>query len=360
MKITDITAVELKPYGYLRWKEEWPPRLMYSVFLRIHSDEGLEGHCVTYNLSPDEIHAMLPGLRKQLVGRDPHDTEAISYELTDRLRSPTWAASTVDIALWDLVGKYHQQPIYKLLGAARDKMRAYGSTLMYDTVQEYVDLALECRDQGFAGYKLHAFGVPDKDIEVCRAVRAAVGDTMELMIDPVNAYDRRGALKVGRVLDELNFYWYECPIPDTDLHGLKDLRRKLDVEMVIAESVRGGLLAYPPYLIEDTLDALRPIGDQMGGITAMRKTAALAEAFGVKFEPHSYGNTSIAAAHFHVMLACHHCDWLELSVPLGVLDQGMKDVIRPNADRWVEAPTKPGLGYDVDLDSIDDLTVRVL
>lgn len=360
MKITDITAVELKPYGEFRWKEEWPARTMRSVFVRLVSDEGHEGHCITYNLSPDDFHAALPGLRSKLIGRDPHDLEAISYELTDKLRDPTWTASTVDIALWDLLGKFHQQPIYKLLGAARNRLRAYASTLMYDTVQEYVDLALECREQGFTAFKLHAFGVPDKDIEVCRAVREAVGDTMDLMIDPVNAYDRRGARQVARVLEELDFYWYECPIPDTDLQGLKDLTNSFDIEIVAAESVRGGLLAYPPYLVEHTLDALRPIGDQMGGITTMRKTAALAEAFGVKFEPHSYGCTSVTAAHFHVMLSTFHCDFLEIPVPLGCLDQGMKDVFRPGPDGYVEAPTKPGLGYEVDLDAIDDLTVREL
>ena len=232
MKITDITAVELKPFGELRWKEEWPARRMDSVFLRVHSDEGHEGHCITYILPPDEISALLPQLRERLVGRDPHDTEAISYELTDKLRVPTFSASAIDIALWDLLGKFHDQPIYKLLGAARDRLRAYASTLMYDTVQEYVDLALECREQGFTAFKLHAFGVPDKDIEVCRAVRGAVGDSMDLMIDPVNAYDRRGAFKVARVLEELDFYWYECPIPDTDLQGLKDLVRTFDIEIL--------------------------------------------------------------------------------------------------------------------------------
>jgi L-alanine-DL-glutamate epimerase-like enolase superfamily enzyme len=360
MKITDLTAVELKPFGDLRWKEEWPARRMESVFVRVLSDEGSEGHCITYILPPGQFSAILPRLRETLVGRDPHDIEAISYELTDKLRDPTASASTIDIALWDLLGKLHNQPIYKLLGAARDRLRGYASTLMYDTIQEYVDLALECRQQGFTAFKLHAFGVPDKDIEVCRAVRQAVGDSMDLMIDPVNAYDRRGAFRVARVLEELNFYWFECPIPDTDFQGLKDLTRTFDIEIVAAESVRGGLLAYPPYLVEHALDALRPIGDQTGGITTMRKSAALAEAFGVKFEPHSYGCTSVTAAHFHVMLSTHNCDFLELPVPLGVLDQGMKDVIRVNPDGWVDAPTKPGLGYDVDLDAIDNLTVREL
>ncbi len=185
MRITDVQAVELASPGVFRWKEEWPPRRMEAVYVRILSDEGHEGQCITWNLSPLEVRAALPKLRDALVGRDPHYLEAISYELTDKLRSPTATASAIDICLWDLLGKLHGQPIYKLLGAARDSLRAYASTLMYDTVEEYVQLALECRRMGFTAYKLHAFGVPDKDIEVCRAVREAVGDSMDLMIDPV-------------------------------------------------------------------------------------------------------------------------------------------------------------------------------
>lgn len=246
VRITDIQAVELASPGTFRWKEEWPPRRMEAVYVRVLSDEGLEGHCITWNLSPREFRAALPELRNALVGRDPHYLEAISYELTDKMRNPSASASAIDICLWDLLGKMHGQPIYKLLGAARDSLRAYASTLMYDTVEEYVQLALECQQAGFTAYKLHAFGVPDKDIEVCRAVREAVGDAMDLMIDPVNAYDRRGAFKVARVLEELNFYWFETPIPDTDFQGLRDLTRTFDIPIVAAESVRGGLHAYPP------------------------------------------------------------------------------------------------------------------
>ncbi len=127
-----------------------------------------------------------------------------------------------------------------------------------------------------------------------------------------------------------------------------------------AESVLGGLHAYPPYLTNHLGDILRGIGDLVGGITAMRKAAALCEAFGVKYEPHSYGSTMICAAHFHVMLAMHNCDFVELPVPYEPFEQGMLDVMRVGPDGLVHAPTKPGLGYEVDVDAIDELTVRQL
>lgn len=359
MKITGVRAQVLKPTEQLfRWKEEWPARPIQMVFLRLLSDEEHEGHCITWLCGPGAVEDELPRLERTLVGRDPHEVEAISYELTDSLQAPSAVSSAVDIALWDLIGKHHGEPVYRLLGAARDRLRAYASTMMYDEVSEYVDLALACRDDGFNAFKLHAFGVPDKDIEVCRAVREAVGDTMDLMLDPVNAYDRQGAMKVGEVLEELDFYWYEAPIPDSDLQGLRDLTRTLRIPVTAVESVAGGLRHIPPYLVDHVVDSVRSVGDWIGGITAMRKCAALCEAFNVTYEPHSYGTTLVQAAHFHVMLAIHNCDLVELPVPQGILDHGMADVLRVQADGTVPAPTKPGLGYEVDWDAIDDLTVR--
>ena len=361
MKITSLQARVLKPLDYsFRWKEEWAPRTLDHVLLRIGTDEGHEGLCITWLLSPGEIEHALPGLRQYLIGRDPHEIEAISYKLTDRLQSPNAVSSTVDICLWDLLGKHHGEPVYRLLGAARNRIKAYASTVMYDTVPQYVQIAQECYDQGFRAFKLHAFGVPDKDIEVCRAVHKVFGGKMDLMLDPVNAYDRLGAFKVGKVLEELDFYWYEAPIPDSDMTGLADLTRSFRIPITATESVAEGLRGYPKYLAGNVVDSVRSVGDWIGGITAMKKSAALCEAFNTKYEPHSYGTTLIQAAHLHVMLAIHNCDLFEIPVPQGILDLGMKDVIRVCADGHVDAPTKPGLGYDVDWDAIERLTLRVV
>ena len=359
MKITAVSALELRPLDYkFRWKEEWEPRTMEHMLLKISTDEGHEGICITWLMSAGETQSAMPGLRKLLIGRDPHEMEAISYKLTDSLRSPTPVASAVDICLWDLMGKHHNEPIYRLLGAARNRIKAYASTVMYDTVPEYVAMAQECYDLGYRAFKLHAFGVPDKDIEVCRAVHKVFGGKMDLMLDPVNAYDRLGAFKVGKVLEELDFYWFEAPIADSDLVGLADLTRSFKMPITATESVTEGLRGYPKYLTGNVVDTIRSVGDWIGGISAMRKSAALCEAFNTKYEPHSYGTTLVQAAHLHVMLAIHNCDLFELPVPEGILDIGMKDVIRVTKDGFVEAPTKPGLGYDVDWDKIKELTLR--
>lgn len=361
MKIVDVRAHLLKnanePH---RWWESQTPVSPPNVYVRITTDEGIAGECITWSMRPSEFEGALASLRATLSGRDPHDVEAISYQLTDGLNHPSSAASIVDICLWDILGKHHEVPVYKLLGAARDRILAYASTYFYETDQEYVDLALQCRELGFKAFKLHAYGEPDKDIRVCRAVHDAVGDTMDLMLDPVNRYDRVGATKVARALQELDFHWLEAPISDWDIEGLADLTRSFTLQITAAESVAQGLRAYPRYLVGGVIDSVRGIGDRMGGISALRKSAALCEAFGTNFEPHSYGTTLVQAAHLNVMLAIHNCRYFELPVPPGFLSVGMRDRIDVASDGYVCGPTKPGLGYAVDADVIDGLIEREL
>jgi len=355
VKITDVKGTLLRgfpPMGYAMSFD--------AVFVRILTDEGIEGHVITYLMGAFEFESALPRLRSLLIGRDPHEYEAISNILTFGLERPGTVASAIDICLWDLIGKYHQEPIYRLLGAARTRVRAYASAHKYDTVSEYVDLANRCQAQGFGAFKIHGFDQADADIELCRAVRAAVGPDMDLMLDPYMAYSRVEALRVGYVLDELDFFWFEAPIPDSDVRGLADLCRRLKTPIAVAEAVYQGLRAQPKYLTDTTAPYLRAIGDRTGGISSLRKSAALCQAFNVYFEGHSYGPTLIQAAHFHVMLSILHCEFIEIPVPLGVFDVGMKDIITIQPDGFVEAPTKAGLGYEVDLDLVADATTREL
>ncbi|MEH7115196.1 mandelate racemase/muconate lactonizing enzyme family protein [Neobacillus niacini] len=361
MKIIDIIAHVIEPTGPIHFWDAAPPQLWEHVFIRVLTDEGHEGHCITWLMGSAEFENKLLEYKAKLIGKDPHFVEAITQDLIKaNLEIPNPSISALDICLWDLIGKKHKVPIYKLLGAARNKMCAYASTHTYPTDQEYVDIALECKERGFKAFKLHAYGDADKDIKVCRMVREAVGPELELMLDPVAGYEKQDALKVGRALDELNFTWFEAPILDSDIEGLVHLKSKLDTPIAAGEWNFQGLRASTKYLRANAVDAIRTVGDWTGGISGMRKIAALSEAYNVKFEPHSFGPTLIQAAHFHVMLSMLHCDYVELPVPLETFEKGMKDVLELDENGYVHAPTKPGLGYEVDMDEIERLTIRMM
>ena len=362
MKIEDVRVNVLKPISKpFVWREGWPPVQIQNCVVRVISDTGIEGSVISWVVTAGEMKEALyerVGYKEFLKGKDPWDREYLLQEMTALTGPANRPASYIDMALWDLCGKAVGLPVYKLLGAYRDKIRAYASTVTLSKPEDYGDFALQCREEGFTAFKLHAYGVPEKDIAACRAARTAVGDTMDLMLDPVNAYDRLGAMRVGRVLDELDFYWYEAPIRDEDIDGYVLLRRSLKTPIAGTETVQTGLVSYPQWVKAGAVDQIRSVGDFIGGITAMKKVAGFCEAHGLKYEPHSYGTASVQAAHMAVMLAIRNCDFVEIPVPQGILDVAAKDVIRVAKDGYVYASQKPGLGYDPDWDAVKELTVE--
>jgi L-alanine-DL-glutamate epimerase-like enolase superfamily enzyme len=180
-----------------------------------------------------------------LIGQDPFDREKF-WQLLWAAKTPENLWSVVDMALWDLLGRVTNLPIYKLLGGCRDRVRAYGSTYPNMGPPEvYAEHALACKRQGYTAYKIHPYyywdpatgqamaGRPshiDWDIRCCRAVREAVGDDMVLMYDPWGTYHiYEEALKVGRELERLNFYWYEHPMPEHRMESYVRLARDLSI-----------------------------------------------------------------------------------------------------------------------------------
>jgi L-alanine-DL-glutamate epimerase-like enolase superfamily enzyme len=363
MRIKDVQLQVVEPPELvLQWRDEVPARQMVFTVVRLLTDEGVEGNCVTWlpdagTEIADAIHRLL---RPMVVGESLWNRELLWHRMTalSGFTVSNKAISAVDIALWDAAGKAVDLPLYQLLGAYRERIKAYASTVSYATTQEYIDLALECRKQGFPAFKLHAHGTPDADIEICRAVREAVGDGMDLMLDPVSTYAYDEALRVGRVLEELGFIWFEAPTRDEDIAGLKALTDRLDITVLAGETKARGIWEHAPYITAGAADMYRCVGDGIGGVTALRKLAALCEAHNRKLEPHSYGSTLIQAAHLHHMLASKNCDYFEMPVPIGLLDYGMRSGIPLEADGTVVAPTGPGLGYDIDWAAMDAATVR--
>ena len=327
-------------YGGISFLDE-----LYEVpIVTIITDDGIEGHA--FGSNGLALAHYLAKLRPLLVGEDPLDREKIWQKLWVQSRIlflPQTALGVIDVALWDIGGKAANLPIYKLLGAYRDKVKAYASSTQRPAPESYVQEALEVKARGFTAYKLHIPGIPGKDLEICRAVREAVGDDMLLMLDPVARYHREQALMVGREIEKLNFYWYEVPISDFDIDGLVELSRALDIPIAGLEVRPGNLYAVKEYLVRGAVDIVRSDVQFNGGITQLRKVAALAEAFGMRCEIHTNFNPLMNAANLHVTCSIKNCEFYEWWVPERLIwDFGVIESLTVDQEGYVHAPKGRG------------------
>lgn len=362
MKITSLRIRVCQPKDWrFQWREDIPPIDMTMTVFEIGTADGHTGVATSWlPASPLEIADQANHFfRALIVGADANDRERLWQEMMAHARYLIMpkAASLIDIALWDLLGKRTGLPIYKLLGAYRESVPTYATTTSSTDVQKNVEVALAIRKLGYNACKIHPPGIPELDIEICRAVREAVGPGYRLMLDATSTYDYDQALRVGRAIEKLDFYWYEDPIRDDDIAGLRALCEALDIMVLMGESTHRGPWAYANFFASFAGDGYRTVADVVGGITGMRKIAAAAEVHNRRLEPHSYGSTLVQAAHLHHILASRNCEYFEVPHPKEKLDFGMKTSIRIGSDGRVVAPTAPGLGYEIDWDVIENTTI---
>lgn len=383
MKITDITVKAFR--STIEWWDAGharliPERQVRQTITTIETNEGIAGYYLggafhgidTEGLSLTD-EAMITGrIRSLLMGQDPLDREMI-WKWMWVANIPEPVGSVIDNALWDLAGRAANLPIHKLMGGARSTIKAYAST--HPNIGQprvYAEHAIACRDEGYLGYKIHPHyfwdpetetptpGRPSNikaDLETIRLVREAVGPEYVLMYDPWGTYmSMEEALRVGRELERLNYYWYEHPMPEYRPESYVRLCRELKIPILSPEIAAGSVFTRAEWIIRGASDMTR-IDTIRGGITGARKTAVVAEAFGQRCEYHVGG-----WANMQVMGATPEdtSEWyekglmapgLDIDAPLPYLRE-MCDGI--DADGYVTVPDGPGLGYDIVWDYIDD------
>jgi L-alanine-DL-glutamate epimerase-like enolase superfamily enzyme len=281
---------------------------------------------------------------------------------------PNYYTAAAEICMWDILGKAVNRPIYKLLGGTKDRIMAYASSQHLPNVEDYIADALSAKEQGYKGYKIHPGGGQRKTgspipayighIEEIKTIRKAVGDDFVLAHDPVQRYNLYEALKVGRVLDELNYAWFEDPIPTTDLEGLVELNRALDLPLHVGEFLFS-IADFAEYIRRGALDVARLIADNVGGISGSMRVGMLADAFNLECTPHNWGNPTDLAVHFHLELAMPNAYWFEMPHPVTAADRPYQEKFRIDKDGYVLAPTEPGLGYPINRDALDKIMKRI-
>jgi L-alanine-DL-glutamate epimerase-like enolase superfamily enzyme len=349
MKITQLNAVRVRI-------PQKPPIAPYqnryragtykeALLVRLETDSGLVGWGETpddwinrsYEGTPEEL------LRRQVLGRDPFDLEAFYAENV----LGSFLASGVEMALWDLMGKATRQPLYRLLGGAVRPKVELAACMGIRPYEEAKAIARQYLDMGFSTLKTKAGRDAAEDLEMVRGIRDGVGDRLKLRIDPNMGYSPEVALCLARDLEKYNLEYFEQPMHSTLLAESARLRRQTTTPLALNESV-----TTPEVVLQilqlDAADVLLPDTYQGGGILAVKKVAALAEAAKVPCVFHCSHDLGLkTAAMLHVVASTPNFPLANDCTYYGLED----DVIAPlhRIDRgFMEVPEGPGLGVNVD------------
>ncbi|WP_326757813.1 racemase [Streptomyces phaeochromogenes] len=323
-----------------------------GAVLHIGTDEGAEGVAV---FARPGAHFVLRDLvdrvfREELVGADPFQREWLWHRVweLDRIHElPLPTLGLIDIALWDLAGRYHGEPVWRLLGGFRDAIPAYASTSTFSCTAEFLDVADQCLALGYRGIKLHAWGDARRDAELCLALREHVGPSVPLMYDGSAGFDLPDAIRLGRALSEADYLWYEEPIREFSISAYQRLAETVDVPLLVAETSDGAHMNAADFIRAGAATfGVRAGTTLRGGITGAMRTAHLADAYRLRAEVHGSD-----IPNHHLCMAISNTTYYEsLVTSVNVVrerhvdDQGL-----------VHAPAGPGIALPLDFGYGSDL-----
>ena len=322
----------------------------------VETDEGVSGNAFlgSSRMGADHfVKGMMEFIKPIVMGRNPQDIGAIWWEMWKMNRSvSTYIIGAIDICLWDINGKIAGQPIHRLLGTCKESVPVYGSTAYHETTEEYAEEAIRFKEMGWQAHKIHPHGDPQMDIKISQAVREAVGPDMKLMLDSMWAYKYADALRVGRAIEELDFYWYEDPLVEEDIYNYVKLNQKLDIPIMSTEYAPGHFYGMTPWITQYATAILRSDVAVTGGITPLVRLCHMAEGFNMMCEIHHGGNSLNNVANLHVTMAVPNCEFYEFFPCTGANVYGLVTDIEFDENGMVHAPTEPGLGYEIDWDLV--------
>jgi L-alanine-DL-glutamate epimerase-like enolase superfamily enzyme len=310
MKITEIDAFQVS------WAPDDRPS-QRSAFVIIRTDDGVVG---IGEASPMQggvasLGIIRNDLAPMLLGQDPLDHAVLLDQAMHTLiklgpeGALTGALAALDIAMWDLKGKATGLPIYKLIGGAWKTALPFYASIggngdrSRDEVVRVVETRLKDQPAAikirFDNQRTTLDSDIPGDIAKARAVRRLVGDGFPLAFDANNCYTVGGAIKVGRALEELGYWWFEEPVQHYHIRAMGEVARALDI------TVSAGEQTYTLPALNDLITAgvrmVQPDIVKMGGITGLLRCAALAHAHGVEIVPHQTQPTIGHTANLHVV-----------------------------------------------------------
>ncbi|MFX1437976.1 MAG: mandelate racemase/muconate lactonizing enzyme family protein [Promethearchaeota archaeon] len=323
-----------------------------GLYINLITDEGIDGWALSHwNLSNLAQKQFIDEVLKRIViKKDPFMVEDIFHEIYQNTNRIMWgipvSTSAIMIACWDIIGKATKQPIYKLLGGKKQKVKAYASMprgYSANAAVGAVESALKPELGGFKAVKLRIGNGPKKDESLIKEVREAFPD-IDIMVDANSAYQSvHEALKVANICARYDVTWLEEPIPTDNLNGLAKIREKSPVDIAGGENDMG-IFRFEDILSRESFDIIQPDTTRAGGFLQMKKIDAMAEVKGIRCIPHIFGFGHILAANLHFIMSTR-CDWCEFPfIPdeYQILEEPIK------AEKgFVKALEKPGLGVEI-------------
>jgi L-alanine-DL-glutamate epimerase-like enolase superfamily enzyme len=315
-----------------------------SVVLRLRTDGGVTGWASSsFGMMPGGPKVVQTILEQEikpvLIGQDPSFPRRIRADLWKALEYhgvagvTQFAIAAVDIAVWDILGKHAGLPVYKMLGAYRDRMPVYSMCGWYydddadlSKYRRSISTALE---QGYRAVKIKVGRDTMQDDE--RRIRAAfeIVGKGRVMVDANQVFSRNEALRRGRLYQTLGCFWYEEPLPPHDMEGFALLAQELDIRIATGENL-ATKYAFADLINRRAADVVQPDNRRAGGVTEWLEITALADAHGLELASHGGGNTNL-----NMLLAMPNAIYMETS--------GVHKMI----DGEYPAPEAPGMSSEV-------------
>jgi len=355
-----IPGRETKEYGF--------------TLVEIYTDEGITGYG-TSNLTNDiQVATSIRALYKPyLIGKNPFFVQNImnSFLHMKPFGAPPWSISQ---ALWDIIGKAANQPLYRLWGAARDRVLAYAAPAEKREVEKYKEILEYYASEGFKAIKLRLHELKMKDdVALVETVRKFVGNEMDILVDANQAlkfatelphpyWDYRRALNTAKELEKLEVFYLEEPLPMYELDSLSRLCNETEIYIAGGEA-NMGFHEFKMLLDKNCYDVYQPDASLSEDMFQIRNFGNMAINSGKLFMPHTWGTGINLFANLQIALTISdpYSPYFEFpfdseSWPIELNQSMINNPLYIDKNGYINAPQNPGLGFDLNLDLIEKYT----
>jgi L-alanine-DL-glutamate epimerase-like enolase superfamily enzyme len=366
MKIVDIRLTGLRG-GTVQggWANELKADDDLHTIVEVLTDDGLVGVGSVYT-SKALTQAAVQLIKPIFIGERAEEPMRVSEKLRQsffwqgRGGAVEHALSGIDIALWDLFGQICKQPVARLMGGCyRDKIKPYGS-LLFDEPAPLREKLQAATARGFKALKLgwRPFGRRDAktDEKLIETARTTVGKDVEIMVDAGGSeqfwpHGYKWALETAKMLAKYDVAWFEEALPPDDVDGFVELRRHSPVPITTGE-VLTRRQSFWPLIQRHAVDIVQPDVTKCGGLTEGFHIGWMAYEHNVLMVPHGWNTAIGLAADLQLVAAMPNARYVEFMTPSPYIDELIIEPFKPDAEGYLRIPTKPGLGVQLNRESL--------